>query len=100
MKHLTRDMLVEVFEQMPDTFDAHHLERRTLRLLPVPFAEELLEFRTSNDPLQQFSAAFAQWFDRVFAGDIRKTTKVESCNLGGETSLNQEWAKMNLSRAS
>lgn len=88
-------MLSKVFEELPDTFDAHRLERRTLRVLPIPFAEELLEFRMSDDPLQQFSAAFAQWFDRAFEGDIRKTAKVESCNLGGVKSLNQEWAKTN-----
>ncbi|HEV7587580.1 MAG TPA: hypothetical protein VGO40_05570 [Longimicrobium sp.] len=93
MKHLTRDMLVDVFEMLPDTFDAHDLERRTLRVLPVPFAEELLEFRSSDDPLLQFSAAFAQWFDRAFAGEVTKLEKVETENLGGLVSTNQQWAK-------
>jgi hypothetical protein len=95
MKHITQQIVAAVLNSrdFPDRFDAHHVEHRLLRLYPIEFAEELLEFRNSNDPLLQFSAAFAQWLDRTFAGQIQKTSKVVSANLGNLISSNQEWEK-------
>ena len=94
MRHITRDMAASIINVMPPTFDAHRLERRVLRTYPVAFAYQLLEFTTSQDPLHQFSAAFARWIDSEFRGEIRKTHKVNSDNLGGESSQNQEWERI------
>jgi len=90
-------MAATVFNQLPVTFDTHCVERRVLRLFPVPFAEELLEFRHADDPLLRFSAAFSQWIGNTFQSEIRKSGsgKVRSANLGGEDSNNQEWTKVN-----
>ncbi len=93
MQYLTRAMIVAILNRLPDRFDAHQVERRALRLHAAAFAEDLLRFQTSPDPLQQFSAAFARWVDTSFRGQIRKTRKVRSANLGGEESSNQEWEK-------
>lgn len=101
MHHLTRAMIAPILNALSDRdgpkqaapFDAHMVEQRCLRLHPVEFAEELLRFRKSPDPLQQFSAAVAQRIDRTFVGQIRKTQKVRSTNLGGTDLENQEWEK-------
>ncbi len=95
MKHITRQIIAAILNSpdCPNTFDAHWVEQRLLRHYPSEFAHELLEFQGSNDPLQQFSAAFAQWLDRKFAGQIHQTRKVSSLNLGGLVCMNQEWRK-------
>ena len=94
MHHLTRAMIAAILNTLPRPFDAHAVEQRVLRLHPVEFAEDLLRFRTSPDPLRQFSAAFAQWVDRTFSGQIRQTRKVSSAHLAGEVSDNQQWEKV------
>ena len=94
MKFLTRTMLVPILNSLGPTFDAHQVERRTLRRQPIEFAQELLRFQGCNDPLQQFNARFARWIDTEFRGHLTKTRKVRSPNLGGEDSSNQEWRKV------
>lgn len=93
MNYITRPMAAAILNSLGPSFDAHMIEQRVLRLYPIAFAEELLRFRATADPLRQFSAAFAQWVDQTFAGQISKTQKVPSANLGGQTSDNQEWTK-------
>lgn len=97
MKHIDRTMAASVLDQLPTNFDTHHIEKRILRLFPVAFAEELLEFRHADDPLLRFSAAFSQWIGNTFHREIRKSSagKVRSINLGGDESENQEWTKLN-----
>jgi hypothetical protein len=51
MEHITRGMAAAVLNELPTTFDTHQIERRTLRLFTVEFAEELLEFRNADDLL-------------------------------------------------
>lgn len=94
MRYVSDDLVRPILEKLESPFDAHEVERRLLRLEPIAFARELLTFEASADPLQQFSAAFARWLDQEFAGKIRQTKKVRSCNLGGEKSLNQQWEKI------
>jgi hypothetical protein len=48
----------------------------------------------SGDPLLYFSAVFSKYVDTAFRGQIAKTTKVDSENLGGEPSRNQQWRKL------
>jgi hypothetical protein len=74
-------------------FDTHKLERLTLRRHTEAFAEELLEFRQTRDPLNTFSARFAKWVDFTFQQEIEQTTKIRSENLGGLMSENQEWRR-------
>ena len=49
----------------------------------------------SGEADHQFNAHFAKWVDTEFRGQIRKTRKVVSDNLGGKPSQNQEWEKLN-----
>jgi hypothetical protein len=90
-------MTATVLNQLPMTFDTHRVERRVLRLFPIEFAEELLEFRHADDPLLRFSAAFSQWIGNTFHREIRKSSnrKVRTANLGGKKSDNQGWTKVN-----
>jgi hypothetical protein len=94
MKHISRKMVARVLNEVESPFDAHMIERRILRLETVAVANELLEYQYT-DTLQQFSAAFASWISRTFVGQIRKTRKVMSDNLGGRECANQEWVKTN-----
>ena len=93
MKHITHGMAAAAINELDSPFDAHMVERRMLRLHTVAMAEELLEYR-HTDTLHQFSATFARWLDSDFAGQIRKTRKVHSDNLGGRANSNQEWEKL------
>jgi hypothetical protein len=93
MRHISRPMVAPVIDQFV-RFDTHMIETRILRLHPIAFARELLEFAQTGDPLHQFSAQFAKWVDHEFTGQIRQTHKVVRDNLGGEPSQNQEWERV------
>jgi hypothetical protein len=98
MRYITRPMVADIINDVPTTsFDTHWIEKRLLRRQAVAFAEELLEFRTADDPLMRFSAAFSQWIGRTFANEVTKSinNKVVSIHLGGEEGENQEWTKLN-----
>jgi hypothetical protein len=94
MIHITHQMAALLINDIASPFDAHMVERRALRTYPIAFARELMEFGHTNDPLHQFSAAFARWIDTEFTGRIRKAQKVISENLGGQQSQNQEWERI------
>ena len=87
-------MIADAINQLGDRFDAHSVQKRCLRLHTVAFAQELASFERTQDPLQQFSAAFAKFVDTTFHDQIRKTNRVNSENLGGKESQNQEWEKL------
>lgn len=98
MKHLTREIVADIINNRPSaSFDTHWIEQRILRLHPVAFAEELLEFRTAADPLMAFSSNFSKWVGNTFSNEIRKSSngKVLSVHLGGDECGNQEWTKLN-----
>ncbi|MCA9124496.1 MAG: hypothetical protein H6822_24970 [Planctomycetaceae bacterium] len=94
MQYINSQMVADAINQLDDRFDAHGVEKRTLRLHTNAFAQELTRYATSPDPLRQFSAAFAKFVDALFRGEIRQTQKVTSENLGGEQSPNQQWEKV------
>ena len=97
MKHITQAIAADILNQLGDVFDTHDIDRRILRIYPIEVAEELLEFRATDDPLLRFSAAFSQWIGRTFSGQIAKAGlgKVRTANLGGELSDNQRWTRLN-----
>src|SRR5882724_4476939 len=75
MRHRTRRMVADIINDIPTAnFDTHRIEKRVLRRHAVAFAEDLLEFRTTDDPLKRFSAAFSQWVGRTFANEVTKST--------------------------
>jgi hypothetical protein len=93
MRNISRDMGAEAINHLPIVFDTHMVERYTIRHHTLAFAAGLGEFGRPTDVLKQFSAHFGRWIDREFRGQLRKTRKVLSENLGGRQSLNQEWEK-------
>ena len=99
MRYITRQIIAPVINGLQDPFDAHMLEKRVLRLHPEAFARELLVYARTGDPLLQFSAHFAKRVDVMFRGQIRKTQKVFSDNLAGDSIKNQEWRRINPSVA-
>lgn len=94
MKHITSQMVRPIIRHCAAPFDTHELERLVLRQHTEAFARELLEFRTGRDPLHSFSARFAKWVDLTFRQEIEKTATVESQNLGGRLSSNQQWRRI------
>jgi hypothetical protein len=98
MRYLTAQMVADAINRVPSpVFDSHDVEKGVLQLHSVWTAKEILHQRRSGDALRCFSAAFAKYVDQTFAGaagQIQKTTKVKSENLGGEVSLNQQWRKL------
>ncbi len=94
MRHITHAMAATVINTLPSRFDTHLVEKRLFRLHTVDFANELLEFQSTSDPLHQFSAALGKWIDSEFREQIRQTQKVLTENMGGEQSQNQEWEKL------
>jgi hypothetical protein len=73
-------MVADIINDVPAAnFDTHWIEKRVLRRYAVAFAEDLLEFRTADDPLMRFSAAFSQWLGRTFANEGHEVHKRQSC---------------------
>ena len=95
MRHITRQMAASTINLLPSSFDAHMVEKRMLRLHTVAFANDILEYASTDDPLTRFSNQFARWLDATFQGQIHQTRKVASDNLGGAKTRNQEWEKAN-----
>lgn len=97
MEHITREMVADIISGLPANFDTHWIEKRVLRLHPVAFAEELLEFRAAADPLMRFSSEFSKWIGETFVSGVTKSAnnKVVSPHLGGEECENQEWTRLN-----
>ncbi len=96
MRHLTAQMVADAINRAPNLFDSHDAEKSALRLHPVATAQEIVAKGHTNDPLRYFSAAFAQYVDRTFGGpggQITKTSRVNSENLGGLPNMNQQWRK-------
>ncbi len=94
MTFLTNLMIATAMNDLQSPFDAHALEKRCLRRYPLAVADEIKRQHASGDPLLYFSAVFAKYVDNAFRGQIAKTRKVDSENLGGVISQNQEWRKL------
>ncbi len=94
MQHLNSQMIADAINELDTKFDAHDVERRVLRKQPIAFANELLRYAQSNDVLRAFSAQFAKYVDSAMNGQIRKTSKVTTPNLGGLESECQQWEKL------
>lgn len=98
MRYLTAQMIADAINRAPNPiFDAHDVERSVLRFHAVETANEIVAQARSGDPLKCFSAVLAKYVDGTFgglAGQIRRTSKTHSPNLGGETSPNQQWEKL------
>jgi len=95
MKYLKPSMIADIINQFQDDrFDAHSVEKRLLRVNTVEMTREILRYRNKRDVLMTFSAQLARYIDRTFRGQIRKTTKVGSENLGGLPCRNQEWVRL------
>jgi hypothetical protein len=101
MRHITCDMVRELINSNPNPqFDNHWIEMRVLRDHTVAFATELLEYRTKQDPLMEFSRELSHWVGRKFKAHLtkppigrRRNGKVESRNLAGDDIPNQLWEK-------
>jgi hypothetical protein len=94
MRYVQPQMIADIINQLDSPFDAHSIEKRLLRLNTVETAREILRYRNSGDVLRTFSAQLARYIDRTFRGQIQKTSKVGSENLGGLRCGNQEWVKL------
>ncbi len=94
MRFLRRSQMVTIINRLPVLFDAHDAEKRALRDFPLEFGAELrAHFWMYRDPVHQFSCNFGRELSR-FSGQIVKTRKIVSDNLGGRSSRNQQWQRV------
>lgn len=97
MRYLTPEMIADAINHAPNPFDAHDVEKLALRYHTLETAQEIAAQAPSGHALRYFCAVLSRQVDRMFggpAGQIRKTRRVESENLGGLRCSNQEWEKL------
>jgi hypothetical protein len=98
MRYLTAQMVADAINRAPSPrFDTHEVEKSALGLHPLETAQEIVAQADSGDALKYFSAALARYIANTFGspgGQIRKTSKVQSMNLRGLVSRNQQWEKL------
>jgi hypothetical protein len=87
-------MVADAINQLGSPFDAHAVEKRLVRTHTIATAREMVRFHNASDVLHSFSAQLGRYIQRTFRGQIQKTTKVVSENLGGRRCTNQEWRKL------
>lgn len=88
---LTDQMISQSIERMDQTFDSHALIRDLMRNWPRAYATDL-DASIGDDPIRVLHSAIGT---RLLSFDtIVKTRKVDSPNVRGETTENQEWRKI------
>jgi hypothetical protein len=103
-RFITREMVAQIINGLPERFDTHEVEQRVLRGesnqpgSTVALAKQLLEFKDAVDPWKSFSADFSKWMGKEFRNDLTQSAngrKVLSRDVGGGMSKNQEWTRVN-----
>lgn len=95
MRHVSDQMLAEAINSLSEPlFDTHIVEQRILRIHPLAFAYEIIDHQHNDDVFQQFSASFSKRIGSAFPNEVEKVEKVNSTNLGGRDSDNQQWRRL------
>jgi hypothetical protein len=90
-KSLADQMIEQSIERMSEIFDSHALIRDLMRHWPRAYATDLHE-SIGDDPIRVLHSAIGT---RLLSFNIiEKTHKVDSLNVRGEMTENQEWQKI------
>jgi hypothetical protein len=88
---ITDQMIDQSIARMPQIFDSHALIRDLMRHWPRAYATDLHE-SIGDDPIRALHSAIGT---RLLSFNIiEKTRKVDSLNVRGDTTENQEWQKL------
>jgi len=92
MEYITDKILNDVIDQMPQKFDSHDFFKRMTRLFPSDYVKELCRFKNHSDPFLVLHPMIA----RKLASDdgLRQMGKVDSPNIGGNSTSNESWEKI------
>ena len=91
MNHLTDAILAGAVPGLPNTFDSHELIRAVMTTHPQEYVRELYNQVNADDPIQSAHAAIGLALHRI--PSIAPTRRVNSVNVRGQTTENQEWQK-------
>lgn len=92
MIHVTDAMLLTVIEQLPSTFDSHAVIRGIMTVFPQEYVREEYANIDSPDPIRETHRQIGVAL--VSVPVIRPTRRVNSPNIRGPVTENQEWEKI------
>jgi hypothetical protein len=90
MPHLTDEILQAAIAKLPATFDTHAVIREVMNIEPRLYADDL-HAASGNDPILSLHSSIGSRLARF--ENLEKTRKVNSPNVRGEDTENQEWSK-------
>lgn len=94
MKHITKKMVQEAINSLPNEFDSHDVEHWMLKHYREAVALEIIEFIREEDMLWRFSFDFGRFIRDKFAGQIRKSGRPNTETLRGTEARCQGWKKI------
>ena len=93
MEYITDTIMNNGIDHMPQRFDSHDFFKRILRLFPSDYTKELCRFQDHNDPFRILHPMIARWL--AGSDRVRQMGKVDSPNIGGNSTSNESWEKLN-----
>jgi hypothetical protein len=91
MPYITKRMLLDAADAMPQSFDTHALIEGLQRSNPQEYTRDLYRFVHHSDP---FTSLHAEIGRRLLTVDtLQKIRKVRGRNVRGQLSSSQEWRK-------
>lgn len=97
MRHITRQMVEEAIDDLPNEFDSHDVENWMLTNHREAVALEIISHIRNDDMLLVFSLNFGKFIQREFAGHdgiLREQVRRDSENLRGRRTECQRWVKI------
>lgn len=91
MQYIDSTIMDRVLDALPQDFDSHHFIRRLIRMYPSNYTRELARYQDNEDPFLALHPQIAQALARN--SRVRKMGKVDSPNIGGESTSNEAWEK-------
>lgn len=91
MTHITDAMLLTIIAPMPSTFDSHAVIRGLMTLFPQEYVREEYANVGNPDPIRETHRQIG--IALLGVPGIRPTRRVNSPNIRGPVTENQEWEK-------
>lgn len=93
MEYITDTIINSVLDEMPDDFDTHAFIERLTRLYPSDYTKELCRYKDYDDPFLVLHPLIGKAL--ASNGRVQKMGKVDSPNIGGRSTSNEAWRKVN-----
>ena len=92
MRYITNQMLLAVIGQLPMRFDSHDVIRGLMTAFPQEYVREEYENVGNQDPIRETHRQIG--IALLGISCIRPTRRVNSPNIRGPITENQEWEKI------